>query len=206
MPFLHWATSGTHFKHRDSVIKDLAEQFKDPDYIRPTLEMINRAESASKMRVLRAFLHPARDSCLQIRRTLDQYYYSTVEEADQRTETQVVYKFAKKQHQRLMEEEKKAEARRKRKEKERLAQRTRAIQAETERKLHSHNGSSGSSIKFEVELEPEPEGNAEEPYKRKPEPPWDPPKVMMVNQLWMWIVDGGKVWWRDVLRANHSVS
>lgn len=148
MPFLHWATSGVDFKHRDLVIKQLAEQFKDSDYQRPSLDEINQLESLPKMRVLRAFLHPAQDSCLHIRRTLDQYYYSTVEDADERTEDQVVYKFAKKQHHRLMQEKIKTEIRRKKREKEREASRAKSM--EERRKRHSRTGSSESSFKFAI--------------------------------------------------------
>lgn len=191
MPFLHWATSGANFKHRDSVIKQLAEEFKDSDYQRPSLETINQLESAPKMRVLRSFLHPAKDSCLHIRRTLDQYYYSTVEDADERTEDQVVYKFAKKQHHRLMEEKLKAEARRKKKEKEQESNRARSLGES--RKRHSRTDSSESSSKFAFEVDSSVEIEDESSQKSRNEQSWDPPKVMMVNQLWMWIVDGGKL-------------
>jgi hypothetical protein len=33
----------------------------------------------------------------------------------------------------------------------------------------------------------------QEMEKALEEPDWDPPKVMMMNQLWMWVIDGGKV-------------
>jgi hypothetical protein len=36
---------------------------------------------------------------------------------------------------------------------------------------------------------------------KRVEASWDPPKVMMVNQLWMWIIDGGKLY-----RASHPGS
>lgn len=188
MPYLHWATSGPKFDHRNAVIKKLAEDFKDPDYQRPSCEEIRNTEVSPKMQVLRAFLHPAKDSCLHIRRTLDQYYYSTVD-ADERTEDQVVYKFAKKQHNRIIEEDKKAEIRRRKKEEERLEER------ERERNLRERKGSrGGSSMEFEVvevEYNTDSDEESENPYRKRREPPWDPPKVMMVNQLWMWIIDGG---------------
>jgi hypothetical protein len=167
MPYLHWATSGESLNHRNEVIKRLDEEFKDRDYQRPSYEDIERMESLMKMRVLRAFLYPIGDRCLHIRRTLDQYYYSTLTEADERTEDQVVYKFAKKQHRKRMEEEAKA------KERER----------EKVRKVQTLRGSQ-NSLKTTDEREKQ--------EKKKVEPSWDPPKVMMVNQLWMWIVDGGE--------------
>lgn len=186
MPYLHWATSGPNFDHRNAVIKQLAEEFKDSDYERPSCENIKRMEASPKMRVLRAFLYPAMDTCLHIRRTLDQYYYSTVDDADERTADQVVYKFAKKQHQRILEEEKKADLRRKKKERERRE----AKEMEMKQRMRRSSESTRSSLKMELEMDSESE--TENPYERKREPPWDPPKVMMVNQLWMWIIDGGK--------------
>lgn len=174
------------------MIKELAEQFKDPDYQRPSLGTINRIESAPKMKVLRAFLHPARDSCLHIRRTLDQYYYSTIEDADQRTEDQVVYKFAKKQHYRIMEEERKADDRRRRKENERITGRMveRAVETESQRKLHSRSSIESVTAAGETDSALDLDGDGA--FRRKSEPSWDPPKLIMVNQLWMWIIDGGK--------------
>jgi hypothetical protein len=187
MPYLHWATTGPKFDRRNAVIKTLAKQFKDPDYQRSSCEEITQTEVSQEMRVLRAFLYPVGDSCLHIQGTLDQYYYSTVDDADDWTEDQVVYRFAKKQHHRMQEEGKKAEVRRKKKEQERLRER------ERERHLREGNGSrGGSSMDFEVESNADSNKESNNPYQNKRDPSWDPPKVMAVNQLWMWIIDGGK--------------
>jgi hypothetical protein len=164
MPYLHWATSGNGLDHRNTVIKELAEKFRNPFYRRPTPEEIEEeCEKTTKMKILRAFLHPTNDRCLHIRRTLDQYYYSTLIDADERTVDQVVYKFAKKQHQRKLEET------------------ARAKQEEIERGKWERSESSFRSSRSGAEVEDE----------KRAEVPWDPPKVMMVNQLWMWIIDSG---------------
>jgi hypothetical protein len=188
MPFLHWATSGPSFDHRSAVIKQLAEEFKDPDYERPSIEQIKALETSTKMRILQAFLHPVADSCLHIRRTLDQYYYSTIADADERTSDQVVYKFAKKQHEKVMEEEKKALERRKKKKREERRMRRRPSKVSR----RSSSGSFGlSEIEIEMESEIDSDREMQMPYGKQ-QASWDPPKIMMVNQLWMWIIDGGE--------------
>ncbi|KAH0562694.1 hypothetical protein GP486_002637 [Trichoglossum hirsutum] len=139
MPYLHWATSGDHLKKRSELIKNLDKAFKDPNYQRPSYQEILKEDpelegpAKTKMRLMRAFLHPENDCCLHIRQTLDQFYYSTLTDVDARTEDQVVYKFAKKQ------------------------------------------------------AKKEAEGGNEAEIS------WDPPKVLMVNQLWMWVVGGRTV-------------
>jgi hypothetical protein len=169
MPYLHWATSGEALDHRYSVIRELAEKFRDPFYRRPTPEEIERElDQSTKLKIIRAFLQPKNDKCLHIRRTLDQYYYSTLPDADERTIDQVVYKFAKKQHNRKMEETEKAK------------------QKELER-----SESSLRSSRSGLDAEIEPIGTDAQDEKRV-EASWDPPRVMMVNQLWMWIIDGGE--------------
>jgi len=191
MPFLHWATSGCDFDHRSDVIKELSEEFKDPDYERPSIDEIKRIETSPKMRILRAFLHPVADSCLHIRRTLDQYYYSTIADADERTSDQVVYKFAKKQHERVMEEEKKAFEKWKKKLRDEKRMRHRA--SKVSRRSSGSLGSSKDGIDAEMELNIDTDGEMHMQYSNQQSASWDPPKIMMVNQLWMWIVDGDTV-------------
>lgn len=85
--------------------------------------------------------------------------------------TQVVYNFAKKQHSRRIEE---------------------AVKEKQEDK--ENNRDAMERRKWEI-----PESSSQsnkswagvEVAEKQVEAPWDPPKVMMVNQLWMWIIDGG---------------
>jgi hypothetical protein len=167
MPYLHWATSGDSLDHRNAVIKELAQEFRNPFYRRPTPEEIDaEGEITTKMKILRAFLHPKNDRCLHIRRTLDQYYYSTLVDADERTVDQVVYKFAKKQHFKIKQEEK-----------------DREIEKRERRKWEKSESSLRSSRSWvQVEMET---GETAMQDETRAEVSWDPPKVMMVNQLWM---------------------
>jgi hypothetical protein len=177
MPYLHWATSGKEFDHRTAVVRELAEKFKDPLYVRPTPEEIDaEKDKSTKLKIIRAFLHPTDDKCLHIRRTLDQYYYSTMSDADERTVSQVVYRFAKKQHNKKLEEAAK-EKDRQRERRERL-------------KLDRPPEPSFRSSQNRVTIIRQPsDTDSQEESRAKAE--WDPPKVMMVNQLWLWIIDGG---------------
>jgi hypothetical protein len=175
MPYLHWASSGPGLDHWNAVIKELADKFKNPFYRRPTPAMIELEETTLKMKILRAYLHPKNDRCLHVRRTLDQYYYSTLTDADERTVDQVVYRFAMKQHRRKMEEAAKAVQ----EEKERGRE-------QRERRMYERLESSSRSSRSGVVLDEEPED------VQQVEASWNPPKVMMVNQLWLWIIDGGE--------------
>jgi hypothetical protein len=44
-----------------------------------------------------------------------------------------------------------------------------------------------------VSIEHDRSSKSEKSEKRNEGPPWNCPKVMMVNQLWMWVFDGGNV-------------
>jgi hypothetical protein len=173
MPYLHWATTGEALDLRYSVIKELAEKFRDPSYRRPTPEEIDGGrEQSAELKLIRAFLQPKNDKCLHIRRTLDQYYYSTLPDADERTIDQVVYKYAKKQHNLKLEEARKE-------------------QEENERRQSERSASSLLSIGSRMNAEVEPIATDVQEQELV-EASWDPPRVMMVNQLWMWIIDGGE--------------
>jgi hypothetical protein len=175
MSYLHWATSGDSLDHRNAVIKELANKLRDPFYKRPTSDEIEaKKDRTTELKILRAFLYPVNDCSLHIPRTLDQYYYSTLPDADERTSNQVVYKFARKQHNRRIEEA----ARAKQEEKERERYRRQRRRWETS---ESSLRSDRSYAEVEVEAE-----------EKRVEVSWDPPKVMMVNQLWMWIINGGE--------------
>jgi hypothetical protein len=182
MPYLHWATSGARLDRRIALIRELADEFRDPLYKRPTAEEIEAKEDDTiKMKIMRAFLDPKKnDRCLHVRRTLDQYYYSTLTDADERTVSQVVYKFAKKQHCRKIQEAEKT----KQEEKKRKAEwMDRTKWDKSELSLRS------SRSRVDPEIEARVFGIQE---AKQAEASWDPPKVMMVNQLWMWIIDGGR--------------
>jgi hypothetical protein len=66
MPFLHWATSGRSFDERSALIETLSKEFKDPNYRRPSAQVIKLLEdepegkefSKFKRRLIRAFLYP----------------------------------------------------------------------------------------------------------------------------------------------------
>ncbi len=174
MPYLHWASSGPDLDHWNTVIKELADKFRNPFYKRPTPAMIELEETNLKMKILRAYLHPKNDRCLHVRRTLDQYYYSTLTDADERTEDQVVYKFAMKQHRRKMEEAAKA-----------VQEEKKWGREQRERRMYERLESSSHSSRSGVLLDEEPED------VEQVEASWNPPKVIMVNQLWLWIIDGG---------------
>jgi hypothetical protein len=190
MPYLHWATSGDRLDRRIALIRELADKFKDPQYKRPTPEEIEAEEDDTiKLKILRAFLDPRNDRCLHVRRTLDQYYYSTLTDADERTVSQIVYKFAKKQHRRKIEEAEKTKQEEKRRKAEWM-----------ERRKWERSESSLRSSRSRVDPEIDVAVMDAQEVKRV-EASWDPPKVMMVNQLWMWIIDGGKLY-----RASHPGS
>jgi hypothetical protein len=57
------------------------------------------------MKILRVFLTSVEERCLHLPKTLTQYYYVTLADADESFQDQVVYKFALKQHSRRMEKE-----------------------------------------------------------------------------------------------------
>lgn len=176
MPYLHWASSGPDLDHWNTVIKELADKFRNPFYRRPTPAMIELEETNLNMKILRAYLHPKNDRCLHVRRTLDQYYYSTLTDADERTVDQVVYKFAMKQHRRKMEEAEKA-----------VQEEKKWGREQRERRMYERLESSSRSSRSGVVFDEEPE------EMQQAEASWNPPKVMMVNQLWLWIIDGDTV-------------
>ncbi|KAE9376667.1 hypothetical protein N431DRAFT_331075 [Stipitochalara longipes BDJ] len=181
MPYLHWATTGADFDRRNAVIRELTEKFKNPRYRRPTPEEIDEEQDSTiKLKIMRAFLLPKNDRCLHVERTLDQYYYSTSTDADERTVDQIVYKFAMKQHRMKVEEAEKAKLEEKKRERDRIEWR------KWER-LESFSQSSRS------QLDAAPELSVRDTPEERVEASWDPPKVMMVNQLWMWIIDNDTV-------------
>ena len=190
MPYLHWATSGEGFEHRNTVIRELTKKFKDPSYRKPTPEEIEAEETSTKMKLIRAFLEPKNDRCLHVRRTLDQYYYSTSAAADERTVDQIVYKFAMKQHRKTLEEAESAELEMKIRERE-----WREYDMKWETTKWDRADSSSQSSRGRVVTTPDAtvKRTQNEPEGKRVEASWDPPKVMMVNQLWMWRIDGGRV-------------
>lgn len=188
MPFLHWATSGDRLDRRNALIRELAEKFRDPQYTRPTPEEIEAIDGDTiKMKILRAFLDPRNDRCLHVRRTLDQYYYSTLTDADERTVSQVVYKFAKKQYYRRLEEDERSKQEERKRKAEKKAE---WMDRRKWEKSDSSLRSSRSRVSAEFEAMPTVATDAQDP--KRDEASWDPPKVMMVNQLWMWIIGGGE--------------
>jgi hypothetical protein len=192
MPYLHWATSGDGFDHRNAVIRELTEKFKDPEYRRPTLDEIEaEGETSTKIKLLRAFLQPRNDKCLHIRRTLDQYYYSTSTDADERTVDQIVYKFAKKQHRRKLEEAERAveDAQRAKEE----MRRGEIEWWETRKWERAESSLESSRSRSDTESDRIVRRARHAPEEKRAEASWDPPKVIMVNQLWMWIIDDGEL-------------
>jgi hypothetical protein len=137
---------------------------------------------ALKLKIMKAFLFPENDRCLHIRRTLDQFYYSTLPQAvaDERTIDQVVYRFAMKQQQKHCEEKARNSTRK-----------TLKITETKSGKTSFDDRNSLESQKIQVVMQEIRE--QQEMEEALEEPDWDPPKVMMVNQLWMWVIDGGKV-------------
>jgi len=185
MPYLHWATSGKDFDERTDLIKELAEAFEDRNYRRKSAKEIEILEpepegqqfSKLKKRMMRAFLHPdkvtdpnKKDRYLHIRRTLDQFYYSTLPDADARTQDQVVYKFAMKQHEKKEKHD---------------------LNGQEQNKNEMMNGnyaldySEKSKKSSEKELHTDSSGD-----NHIDDISWVPPKVLMVNQLWMWVLNG----------------
>jgi hypothetical protein len=168
MPYIHWATSGGVIDDERNLIRSLARAFiKTKNYHRPSYEEIDKLEIVPTLKMMKAFLFPENDRCLHVRRTLDQFYYSTLPQdlADQRTKDQVVYRFAMKQQKKLEEA---------REAKKRTLEAAGMEAAEKETRNSSYDDT--KSYKDEIVEQPE----------------WSPPKVMMVNQLWMWVIDGGK--------------
>ena len=103
MPYLDWTTSGHSLDHREVVIEELFNKLRYCFDERLALEEI-ATEDNLETKILLAFLYPSNDCSLHIPRTLDQYYYSASTNANKRTTNQVVYKFAKKQYKRKLEE------------------------------------------------------------------------------------------------------
>lgn len=159
------------------MIRSLAKAFKIEGYHRPEYDEVNKMDIAPKLKMMKAFLFPENDRCLHIRRTLDQFYYSTLPQAlaDERTIDQVVYRFAMKQQQKHLEEARQSE------------RKISKITEEEPGKASFDDRDSLKSQKIQII-----EREFREQQKRNEEPPWDPPKIMMVNQLWMWVIDGGK--------------
>jgi hypothetical protein len=157
----------------NALIRSLTKAFKTEGYCRPSYKDVDKMNIAPSLKIMTAFLFPDNDRCLHIPRTLDQFYYSTLSQArtDERTIDQVVYRFAMKQHHSKVEEERQSDRK-----SDRLEEKKH--ENDPMHKFSTEDDRSSKSQKFE---------------KRSESPPWDPPKVMMVNQLWMWIVDGGIV-------------
>jgi hypothetical protein len=177
MPYLHWATSGKLLESRSKLMDALSDHIKNRNYERPSGTEIGKLDIPDKMKLMAMFLYPINDRCLHVRRTLDQFYYSTLPEADSRTTDQVVYKFAMKQSQKQEEKDKL------RKEKD---EETR--QKMTQGSIRSYKG--GMSNSSGSETSERTRGNGAQ--IENPEPLWDPPKVLMVNQLWLWVINGGR--------------
>jgi hypothetical protein len=167
----------------NALIRSLTKAYKMEGYHRPSYEGVDRMNIAPRLKMMKAFLFPENDRCLHIPRTLDQFYYSTLSQArtDERTIDQVVYRFAMKQHHSKVEEERQRERKN-----------VRFVEKEHEKdtmcEFSIDDAGSSKSQKFEVIVQ-----DIREEEKRIEDPPWNPPKVMMVNQLWMWIIDGGNV-------------
>ena len=137
-----------------------------PDYRQLSCEDIEAMQDGStEMKILRAFLTSVEERCLHIPKTLIQYYYSTLADADESIQDQVVYKFAAKQHRRQtetkMQEREQHEAR----------ARDRLEGSRGERR----DDRSGSRDELKDD------NTASIGEQEKPaEPSWYPPKVMMV--------------------------
>lgn len=217
---------------RLGTIKDLERAFKDPEYQRrPSKEIEDEdPECPQKIKLMKQYLFPVDHCCLHVRRTLDQFYYSTLPEVDARTEEQAVFRFAETQRKKLeahkqipnledawlnwiqneLSKPDGKKAKKTQKEKhgfpcnpfkgfrdrclgaqgdqhdlEKGPQNTNAPSKSTNldyskmvlekpRAVSSHRKKSGDQ-KTQKELEV-----------------WREPKVLMVNQLWMWVIDGGK--------------
>jgi hypothetical protein len=216
------------------VIEELAQAFKTPNYKRQSSEEIHKLDCPQKIKIMKQYLFPLNDRCLHIRRTLDQFYYSTLPGVDARTSDQVVYRFAEKQRKKLEAdmETKKHEEVEVQNAKSKLEGMAQKAQAEEERKsqdelreleqveesrvfdpldvlekgpqititpikpntLHQSRGLGndiveGPSVVEKVEKEKVPDE-----LKL-----WQKPKILMVNQLWMWVIDGGKISSRHIL-------
>jgi hypothetical protein len=156
-----------------ALIRSLTKAFKTEGYSRPSYKDVEEMNISPNLKIMTAFLFPDNDRCLHIPRTLDQFYYSTLSQArtDERTIDQVVYKFAMKQHHSKVEEERQRERKRDR----------------LEEKKHE------TDTMHKVSIEHDRSSKSEKSEKRNEGPPWNCPKVMMVNQLWMWVFDGGNV-------------
>jgi hypothetical protein len=60
------------------LIRSLAKAFKDESYYRLGYEDVDKMKIVPKFKIIKAFLFLENDRCLHIRRTLDQFYYSTL--------------------------------------------------------------------------------------------------------------------------------
>lgn len=186
MPYLHWATTGDGFNHQNAVINKVTERCRDSNYTRPTPEDIEaEGETNITTKLIRAFLIPRNDRCLHIRKTLHQYYYSTSTVDDERTVNQIVYKFATKQHRRKLLEAERAQReidiwKRGRADRMKWEALETMISEKAEPSSHSRRSCEATREDQEVMV------------MDRHEPPWDPPKVIIVDQLWMWIIDGSR--------------
>jgi hypothetical protein len=175
MPYLHWETSGEGFNRRNDIIKELTSKSRDRSSMERSPTMIEDQTSSIELKILRAFLIPKNDCCLHIRRTLDHYSSNVFTEGgSRRIEDQVVYKFAKKQHNMRIEEAADRRQRRSHECQHRNVSRSRQL-PEAERNVERED-----SLEIQEEM------------RSGPGPSWDPPKILMVDQLWLWIIDGGR--------------
>lgn len=124
-------------------------------------------------------IDPIHDRCLHVRRTLDQFYYNTLPEANSRTTSQVVYKFAKKQ---TLKQEGKY--------KPQSVNDEETGQKMTQGSARSHKGDPPEkNQRFNGLVSTSDERTQ---GKGAQVENWDPPKVLMVDQLWLWVIDNSQ--------------
>jgi hypothetical protein len=183
MPYLHWETSGDGLNYSNPITKEILMNNRDRLCEEPLDPDIAERDVSSDMEILRTFLNPTEnDCCLHIGRTLDQYSTNILAEgAERQFEEQVVYKFAKRQHNKRMEQELDRKERERERERERETNRRERRSFETE----CSNYSNGKGKVSEIDRD---SGTHDE---ERLEPSWNPPKVLMVNQLWVWVIDSG---------------
>ncbi|KAK7973144.1 hypothetical protein PG988_007278 [Apiospora saccharicola] len=90
LPYMHWETSSRRAKMVEVINETIGHKKKDPALVDLTKKLAEQMDYEADERLLRDFVKA--DPPLHIRRTLDQYYFVTLDDTSQRDKDQVVYR------------------------------------------------------------------------------------------------------------------
>ena len=98
MPYLHWEESGIYYQMRAAIkrTRETATPGERVDAEASTTANEADVGYAKDENLLRAYLHDNQNLAVHVRRTLDQSYYSTLDDTTDRDKSQVVQGHVKK--------------------------------------------------------------------------------------------------------------